>query len=78
MMAIVPSKSPKLKPFMFATVGRPATRFKLIVFAKSLQAARKFIRQEAISVRAYHELQYLGQGQPPYKQQKDWLGATVR
>lgn len=59
-----------MKPFMFGTDNRTGRGYKLVVFAKTLKAAREHARQ------SHNKLKFVGQGEPDNKD--GWTAATCR
>lgn len=63
-----------LKPYQFAqSNGR---HFRLVVFAKSLNSARAYVKAQGISSLVHRKLRFVGEGHP--NNPETWCAATVR
>ena len=56
----------KTRSFMFVQEG--GGHFKVVVLARNLRLARKYVKNQAISVIAYRTLKYIGEGSPSINQ----------
>jgi hypothetical protein len=65
-----------MRCFLFAQSHRTGRGFKLAVHAKSLPAARRYVKNESLSVVAYRTLKYLGEGPP--SDPENWCATIVR